>query len=140
MSSISTLMEASSSAAVLLGFFMAHVSPRARLYSMREGEPTSLGKCIPAQIRRFKMIRHVLGAALLAAAIIAPLSASAQGLPGGVERGAGEGERAAGPVGAIVGGTIGVVGGVAGVLGVDQRPRFRSYVVEQRPTVIIRAT
>jgi hypothetical protein len=26
----------------------------------------------------------------------------------------------------------GVVGGVAGVLGVDERPRFRSYVVEQR--------
>ena len=25
-----------------------------------------------------------------------------------------------------------VVGGVAGVLGVDERPRFRSYVVEQR--------
>jgi hypothetical protein len=30
-----------------------------------------------------------------------------------------------------------VVGGVAGILGVDQRPRFRSYVVEQhRPTAI----
>ena len=44
-----------------------------------------------------------------------------------------EGERAAGPVGAVVGGTIGgVVGGVTGILGVDQRPRFRSYVVEQR--------
>ena len=55
------------------------------------------------------------------------------GRPGGVERGAREGERAAGPVGAIVGGTIGgVVGGVAGVLGVDQRPRFRTYAVEQR--------
>jgi hypothetical protein len=26
----------------------------------------------------------------------------------------------------------GVVGGVAGVRGVDERPRFRSYVVEQR--------
>src|SRR3979409_1704496 len=79
------------------------------------------------------MMRKVLGAAFLAAVIVAPLSASAQGVPGGVERGAREGERAAGPVGAIVGGTIGgVVGGVAGVLGVEQRPRFRSYVVEQR--------
>jgi hypothetical protein len=40
---------------------------------------------------------------------------------------------AAGPVGAIVGGTVGgVVGGVAGVLGVDQRPRFHRYVVEER--------
>jgi hypothetical protein len=82
------------------------------------------------------MIRKILGTALLAAAVIVPFSASAQGVPGGVERGAREGERAAGPAGAIVGGTIGgVVGGVAGVLGVDQRPRFRSYVVEQhRPS------
>ena len=82
------------------------------------------------------MIRKIIGAGFLSAAILAPLSASAQGVPGGVERSAREGERAAGSVGAIVGGTIGgVVGGVAGVLGVDQRPRFRSYVVEQhRPS------
>jgi hypothetical protein len=82
------------------------------------------------------MIRQILGASFMAATAIVPLSASAQGIPGGVERGAREGERAAGPVGAIVGGTIGgVVGGVAGVLGVDERPRFRSYVVEQhRPS------
>jgi uncharacterized protein DUF1236 len=82
------------------------------------------------------MIRRVLGAAFLVAAIIAPLSASAQGVPGGVEQGSREGGRAAGPVGAIVGGTIGgVVGGVAGILGVDQRPRFRHYVVEEhRPS------
>ena len=79
------------------------------------------------------MLRKVLAAAFLTAAIVVPLSASAQGVPGGVERGAREGERAAGPVGAIVGGTIGgVVGGVAGVLGVDQRPRFHRYVVEER--------
>jgi hypothetical protein len=75
------------------------------------------------------MIRRFLGAAFAAAVIVIPLSASAQGVPGGVERGAREGDRAAGPVGAIVGGTI---GGVVGVLGVDQRPRFHSYVVEQR--------
>jgi hypothetical protein len=82
------------------------------------------------------MIRRAATAVFLAASIIVPLSASAQGVPGGVERGTREGERAAGPVGAIVGGTIGgVVGGVAGVLGVDERPRFRSYVVEQhRPS------
>jgi len=79
------------------------------------------------------MIRNAIGAAFLAVAIIAPLSASAQGVPGGIERGARDGERAAGPVGAIVGGTIGgVVGGVTGILGIDQRPRFHSYVVEQR--------
>jgi hypothetical protein len=81
------------------------------------------------------MLRKVLAAALLSAVVI-PLSASAQGVPGGVERGARDGERAAGPVGAIVGGTIGgVVGGVTGILGVDQRPRFHRYVVEEhRPS------
>ena len=82
------------------------------------------------------MIRQFFGAALMASAVIVPLSASAQGVPGGVERGSREGERAAGPVGAVVGGTIGgVVGGVTGILGVDQRPRFHRYVVEQhRPS------
>jgi hypothetical protein len=79
------------------------------------------------------MIRRFIGVAAIVAAVALPHLAQAQGVPGGIERGAREGERAAGPVGAIVGGTIGgVVGGVAGVLGVDQRPRFRSYVVEQR--------
>jgi len=82
------------------------------------------------------MNSKLLGAAFISALIIAPMSASAQGVPEGVDRGAREGERAAGPVGAIVGGTVGgVVGGVEGILGVDQRPRFRSYVVEQhRPS------
>ncbi len=82
------------------------------------------------------MIRRFLGTAAVVAAMAIPAIAQAQGVPGGIERGAREGERAAGPVGAIVGGTIGgVVGGVAGVLGVDDRPRFRSYVVEQhRPS------
>ena len=79
------------------------------------------------------MNSKVLGAAFIAALAFVPMAASAQGVPGGVERGAREGERAAGPVGAIVGGTVGgVVGGVEGILGVDERPRFRSYVVEQR--------
>jgi Protein of unknown function (DUF1236) len=82
------------------------------------------------------MLRKVLAAAFLSATVVIPLSASGQGVPGGVERGAREGERAAGPVGAVVGGTIGgVVGGVTGILGVDQRPRFHRYVVdEHRPS------
>jgi Protein of unknown function (DUF1236) len=91
----------------------------------------------PVENWRSEMIRNVIAAAFLSAAIIAPLStASAQGVVGGVDQGSREGERAAGPVGAIVGGTIGgVVGGVAGVLGVDQRPRFHHYVVEEhRPS------
>ena len=65
-----------------------------------------------------------------------PVAAQAQGRPRRVEQGSREGGRAAGPLGAVVGGVIGgVVGGVNGVFGVDQRPRFRSYVVEQhRPS------
>ncbi len=82
------------------------------------------------------MIRRYIGIAAIVAAIVIPVAAQAQGVPGGIDRGSREGERAAGPVGAIVGGVIGgVVGGVNGVLGVDERPRFRSYVVEQhRPS------
>ena len=71
------------------------------------------------------MNRRFVGAAAVIAAVFLPVASQAQGVPGGVERGARDGERAAGPVGAVV-------GGVAGVLGVDERPRFRSYVIEQR--------
>ncbi|WP_223970576.1 DUF1236 domain-containing protein [Bradyrhizobium sp. RD5-C2] len=79
------------------------------------------------------MICRFAAAAAFAVAVLFPLATQAQGVPGGVERGARDGERAAGPVGAVVGGAVGgVVGGVAGILGVDQRPRFHSYVVEQR--------
>jgi hypothetical protein len=79
------------------------------------------------------MIRRLLGTAVVITALTIPALVQAQGVPGGIERGAREGERAGGPVGAVVGGTIGgVVGGVAGILGVDQRPRFRAYAVEQR--------
>jgi hypothetical protein len=74
------------------------------------------------------MIRRFIGITALLAVVALPAVAPAQGVPGGVERGSREGERAAGPVG-VVGG---VVGGVTGILGVDQRPRFHSYVVEQR--------
>ncbi|MGB3446638.1 MAG: DUF1236 domain-containing protein [Xanthobacteraceae bacterium] len=82
------------------------------------------------------MNRRLIETAALLAIVAMPVMAQAQGVPGGIERGAREGERAAGPLGAVVGGTIGgVVGGVAGILGVDQRPRFHRYVVEQhRPS------
>jgi hypothetical protein len=87
------------------------------------------------------MSRRLIGIAALVATMTLPAMtlatpAQAQGVPGGIERGSQDGGRAAGPVGAVVGGVIGgVVGGVAGVLGVDQRPRFHSYVVEQhRPS------
>jgi hypothetical protein len=79
------------------------------------------------------MIGRLVGTVAVIATVFLPVASHAQGVPGGVERGARDGERAAGPVGAVVGGVIGgVVGGVSSVLGVDERPRFRSYVVEQR--------
>ncbi len=82
------------------------------------------------------MIRRFIGTAAIVATLALPTLAQAQGVPGGIERGSRDGERAAGPVGAVVGGVIGgVVGGVTGVLGIDERPRFHSYVVEQhRPS------
>jgi hypothetical protein len=65
-----------------------------------------------------------------------PLAAYAQGTIHGVEDGAAAGDRAAGPAGAVVGGAVGAVTGtVGGILGVEDRPRFREYVVrEHRPS------
>jgi hypothetical protein len=51
----------------------------------------------------------------------------------GAQEGAEQGGRDAGPIGAIVGGAVGAAAGtVCGILGVDDRPRFREYVVRQR--------
>jgi hypothetical protein len=72
-------------------------------------------------------IKIIIAAAAIVLAL--PIAAGAQGVVRGADEGAHEGNRAAGPVGAVVGGAVGAVGGgVAGLLGVDQRPRFRSYV------------
>lgn len=72
-------------------------------------------------------MRHVLlGLGLALATVTFAQSARAQGLPGGVRRGAAEGDRVAGPVGGIVGGAVGgAVGTVNGVLGID--PGRRAY-------------
>ena len=76
--------------------------------------------------------------ALAAFLIAMPVAASAQGIVGGAEQGARNGNNAAGPVGGVVGGVVGAVGGgIAGLLGVDQRPRFREYVVTQRPPAYV---
>jgi hypothetical protein len=76
------------------------------------------------------MIRHIIFVGALALSI--PAGAHAQGIPDGANHGARVGERDAGPLGAIVGGVVGgVIGGVNGVLGIDDRPRFHSYVVER---------
>lgn len=70
--------------------------------------------------------------AALAALLAAPVAAYAQGTVRGTEEGIDAGNRAAGPVGGVVGGAIGAVTGtVGGILGVDDRPRFRTYVEEE---------
>ena len=69
-----------------------------------------------------------------------PLTAHAQGILRGAEEGAAAGDQAAGPVGAVVGGSVGAAFGAAGaILGVEDRPRFREYVVrERRPSYHLR--
>lgn len=75
-------------------------------------------------------MKTLLTASVFALAL--PMAAQAQGTIRGAERGAQEGADAAGPVGAIVGGAVGAATGtVGGILGVDDRPRFRSYVRER---------
>ncbi|GBU18372.1 MULTISPECIES: DUF1236 domain-containing protein [Methylobacterium] len=75
-------------------------------------------------------VKTLLAASAIALAL--PMAAQAQGLVRGAEQGARDGGDAAGPVGAIVGGAVGAATGtVGGILGVDDRPRFRSYVRER---------
>jgi Protein of unknown function (DUF1236) len=77
-------------------------------------------------------MRNFGAAAALVGLFALPLAAQAQGVPGGAARGAEEGGQAAGPLGAAAGAVVGgVTGGVAGLLGVDQRPRFREYVIRE---------
>jgi hypothetical protein len=79
------------------------------------------------------MKTKLFGSVLFLAALAIPMAAQAQGTIQGAERGAAQGARDAGPVGAVVGGTLGAVAGtVGGILGVEQVPRFRTYVVQQR--------
>ncbi|MBY0257004.1 DUF1236 domain-containing protein [Methylobacterium sp.] len=71
--------------------------------------------------------------ALSAAGMLAlPITAQAQGTLRGAAEGAERGADAAGPIGGIVGGAVGAATGtVGGILGIDDRPRFRSYVRER---------
>ena len=93
------------------------------------------------------MRSQIILADIAAAAVAVPLAAQAQvvnGTVNGAQRGAAQGENAGGPIGGVVGGAIGAgVGAVTGavgtatgvvgdVLGVNQRPRFREYVVRER--------
>jgi hypothetical protein len=79
------------------------------------------------------MKTKLLMPAILLATLALPLAAQAQGTVRGAAEGAEAGGQAAGPIGAIVGGAIGAATGtVGGILGVDDRPRFREYVVRER--------
>ena len=74
-----------------------------------------------------------LGSMMLLAALALPMAARAQGTVRGAQEGADRGNRDAGPIGAVVGGAVGAVTGtVGGILGIDDRPRFREYVVHER--------
>jgi hypothetical protein len=79
------------------------------------------------------MNTKIVGSMMLLAALALPFAAQAQGTVRGAQEGARQGERDAGPIGAVVGGAIGAaVGTVGGILGVEDRPRFRTYVVNER--------
>ncbi len=79
------------------------------------------------------MQSRLLVPSMLLAFLALPMTAQAQGTVRGMERGAAQGEHDAGPVGAVVGGAVGAVAGtVGGILGVEDRPRFREYVVHER--------
>jgi uncharacterized protein DUF1236 len=79
------------------------------------------------------MKTKIIGSMMLLAALALPMAAQAQGTVRGAQDGAAAGDRAAGPIGAIVGGTVGAaVGTVGGILGVEERPRFRTYVINER--------
>ena len=101
--------------------------------SIRGAKPMS--RCTPC--RRPNRINHGVALhtkTLMTLALLAmPLAANAQGTLRGAQEGAEDGGRAAGPIGAVVGGTVGAVTGtVGGILGVQDRPRFREYVVRER--------
>jgi len=78
-------------------------------------------------------MRTKLFVSMTALALVAlPFTAQAQGTVRGAQEGAEAGGRAAGPLGAVVGGTVGAATGtVGGILGVEDRPRFREYVVRE---------
>jgi len=82
----------------------------------------------------------LLFAGVIAAAMAAPLTAYAQGAPGGFVHGAHEGWRIAGPVGAVVGAPVGgFIVAVEGVFGVGpayaeppRQVRYRRVVRRHR--------
>src|SRR5215210_1474477 len=93
-------------------------------------------KCIPphqtSYTHKWSSHMYKLKIAVLFAALVST-SAYSQGTLQGAAEGAEAGGNAAGPVGAIVGGALGAAAGtIGGILGIDDRPRFREYVVRER--------
>ena len=73
---------------------------------------------------------QIVFAAAVAASLVSPLAAQAQGIPDGVAHGAYVGNNTAGPIGAVVGGAVGgVIGGINGVLGIG--PSYAAYPAEE---------
>jgi hypothetical protein len=73
----------------------------------------------------------ILKFAAVAALLAAPIAVHAQGVIGGMQRGAAQGNAAAGPLGAVAGSAVGgAVGGVNGALGVN--PRYHRHWYEHR--------
>ena len=74
------------------------------------------------------MRRVSVFAGVLFALAAAPLSAQAQGIPGGAAYGFHEGNRIAGPIGAVVGTAVGgVIGGFEGVFGIQHAVAYTDY-------------
>lgn len=96
------------------------------------------------------MRKLLLGAALAAVALSAPLAARAQVIQGtvnGAQNGTERGNAAAGPLGGLVGGAVGAgvgaatgavgtaTGIVGSIFGADDRPRFHDYETQHpRPS------
>ena len=78
------------------------------------------------------MTERKFGIAVVAALLATPLAAQAQGVPGGAEKGAAQGNAAAGPVG----GGAGDVSGSTGLVGADQASRFRDYALREHRSAI----
>jgi hypothetical protein len=78
------------------------------------------------------MTERKFGIAVLAALLATPLTAQAQRVPGGAEKGAAQGNAAAGPVG----GGVGDVAGSTGLVGADQASRFRDYALREHRSAI----
>jgi hypothetical protein len=101
-------------------------------HSLRRDSRPIPGRRVTVNCPKEHNMKHKIILAATAILLAFPVASNAQGVVRGAEEGIHEGDRAAGPVGGVVGGAVGAVtGGVAGLLGIDQRPRFRSYVVHE---------